>query len=226
MENKGLLKLPETWCVVVDESNKSVIENWFDTFYDNKNGIHNFEIVGISEPILDRPRLGNNVKDFGQEITFGDFKRLVLCEKNHKDYGVRGCHDLRNYILETTNVLSGGDFDFIYFYNNHKWIYRRIEKSKRQILPLTEYLKLIDKKPESMEIKQNEITIVKSMETVYFKSKNATVELTLNHEKKTFHFQIERHEMLSFKSDTIEIARERLKCIESALDYAEKHLNQ
>ena len=223
MENKGLLKLPETWYIVITEENRKTVFDWFKKYHPYQT--MEFKYVGF-ELSDHMPTQSNRTPKFGQEITFADFKRLVLGEKNSDDYGARGCHDLRNYILETTNVLSGGDFDFIYFYNNHKWIYRRIENSKRQTLPLQEYLKLIDEKPESMESKQNEITIVKTWETIYFKSKNATAELTLNHEKKTFNFQTAREEMVSFKSDTIEVARERLKCIESALDYAEKHLNQ
>lgn len=151
---------------------------------------------------------------------------MVLGEKNHEDYGVLGCEELAMY-FEYNNVedLEGRIKENIYFLLS-RWDYEDFENSKRQSLPLTEYLKLIDEKQESMESKQNEITIVKTWETIYFKSKNATVELTLNHKEKTFDLQTAREEMVSFKSDTIEVSREKLKCIESALDYAEKHLNQ
>ena len=74
------------------------------------------------------------------------------------------------------------------------------------------------------EKKDNEIAIVKTWETVYFKTEKATVELTLNHRLKIFDLQTESEEMVSFKKDSIDVARERLKCIESALDYVEKYL--
>ena len=229
MENKGLLRLPETWYVVVTESNKEVLEKWFKIKYPDyelycKNvGIYKWKkgsktIIGQSDDITDQSF------DFGQEITFADFKRLVLGEKNADDYGVAGCDELEKYFYKINCDLSGGLENAIYFRGKGIWYDTSLLESKRQILPLQEYLKLIE--PETMEKKENEIIIVKTWETVYFKTENATVELTLNHKEKTFDLQTAREEMVSFKSDTIDVARERLKCIESALDYAEKHLNQ
>lgn len=154
MENKGLLKLPETWFVRVTDENKDVLSQWR---FDSDSKLHHGCITGMykwENGHIDKEWSLRNDDDtyrYGQEITFADFKRLVLGEKNAEYYGVRGCKELKDYFLDTKNNLSGGDFDFIYFYNNHKWIYRRIEKSNRQTLPLQEYLKLIE--PETMEKK-------------------------------------------------------------------------
>lgn len=221
MENKGLLKLPETWHIKLTQENAETIKSYFKGFRQYDIG---FAFGMVNGKISSR--IASWANDMGQQITFADFKRLVLGEKNADDYGVLGCEELAVYFRHNNiEYLEGWIKENIYYILS-EWDYEDFENSKRQSLPLTEYLKLIDEKPESMESKQNEITIVKTWETIYFKTENATVELTLNHEKKTFDLQTATEEMVSFKSDTIEVARERLKCIECALNYAEKYLNQ
>ena len=145
---EALKKLPETWHVVVTEENKETIKSYFV-------GLRKYDIGSAFGMINGefRSRIPGFIYDMGQEITFTDFKRLVLDEK-----------------------------------------------------------------------KDNEIATVKTWETVYFKTEKARVELTLNHRLKTFDLQTESEEMVSFKKDSIDVARERLKCIESALDYVEKYL--
>lgn len=162
MENKGLLKLPETWHVIVNDSNRNILEKWLYSFYPTMKEYDNrlcSETVNFIKG--DEKPMQGCIPSGSQEITFADFKRLVLGEK-----------------------------------------------------------------PKSMESKQNEITIVKTWETIYFTTEKVSVELTLNHEKNTFDLQTATEEMVSFKKDTFDIARARLKCIKSALDYAEKHLNK
>ena len=155
MENKGLLKLPETWFVKVTNKNKDVLNQWrFDSY---SKLLHDGCITGMY-----KWENGNIAKEwavcgeddtncFGQEITFADFKRLVLGEKNHEDYGVLGCEELAMY-FEYNNVedLEGRIKETIYFLLS-RWDYEYFENSKRQSLPLTEYLKLIE--PEIMEKK-------------------------------------------------------------------------
>ena len=148
MENKGLLKLPETWHIKLTEENAETIKSYFKGFrqYD----------VGFAFGMVDgeiESRIAGFAYKMGQEITFADFKRLVLGEKNHEDYGVLGCEELSVY-FEYNNVedLEGRIKENIYFLLS-RWDYEDFENSKRQSLPLTEYLKLIDEKPESMEKK-------------------------------------------------------------------------
>lgn len=154
MENKGLLKLPETWFVRVTDENKDVLSQWS---FDSDSTLHDGFITGMY-----KWESGNITKEwavwgeddtncFGQEITFADFKRLVLGENNSDDYGVLGCEELAMY-FEYNNIedLEGRIKENIYFLLS-RWDYEDFENSKRQSLPLTEYLKLIE--PETMEKK-------------------------------------------------------------------------
>lgn len=158
MENKGLLKLPETWHVVVRESNKTVLEKWFKKEYPQAELPIGF-LIGKAKhkegkiAILQDDVINSKWWSFGQEITFADFKRLVLLEKNHEDYGVLGCEELVVY-FKNNNIeyLEGNNKQNIYYILS-EWDYDYFENSKRQYLPLIEYLKLIDEKPESMEKK-------------------------------------------------------------------------
>lgn len=152
MENKGLLKLPETWHVKITKDNREVVRKWRG----NNPTLTIGDVVGMNRWEYGRVTKEHNSyvdSDFGQEITFADFKRLVLDEKNHEDYGVLGCEELSVY-FENNNIedLEGRIKENIYYILS-EWDYEDFENSKRQILPLKEYLKLIDEKPESMESK-------------------------------------------------------------------------
>lgn len=155
MENKGLLKLPEIWYIKVDENNKSVLEKWFKNFYPNCIGLDNYPVVGYSSSNSNRPTKSTHSSgSFGQEISFADFKRLVLCEKNADDYGVLGCEELAVYFRHNNiEYLEGWIKENIYYILS-EWDYEDFENSKRQILPLKEYLKLLPtEKTQTMEKK-------------------------------------------------------------------------
>lgn len=156
MENKGLLKLPETWFVVVTESNKVVLEKWFKIKYPDyelycKNvGIYKWKkgsktIIGQSDDII------NQSFDFGQQITFADFKRLVLGEKNADDYGVVGCEEFKTYANKNKIGFLGKYSFWTYSFDGEIWISEDSDLTTRQTLPLEEYLKLIES--ENMEKK-------------------------------------------------------------------------
>lgn len=146
MENKGLLKLPETWHIKLTDLNKETIKSYFEGFrqYDIgcAFGMVNGEI---------RSRIAGFTYGMGLEITFADFKRLVLGEKNADDYGVLGCEELAVYFRHNNIQYIEGWIKENIYYILSEWDYEDFENSKRQSLPLTEYLKLIE--PETMEKK-------------------------------------------------------------------------
>lgn len=151
MENKGLLKLPETWHIVITEENRKTVFDWFKKYYPYQT--MEFKYVGF-ELSDQMPTQSNRTSKFGQEITFADFKRLVLGEKNVDDYGVMGNSNLWNYLSKNKLINGNGcGMDFIYFIDNGKWTYINSNSlnQNRQSLLLEEYLKLIE--PEIMEKK-------------------------------------------------------------------------
>ena len=93
---------------------------------------------------------------------------------------------------------------------------------------MSEYLKLLPTETGSTEPEgiETEVKIKKTWETIYIETKNASIELTLNHDKKTFNLNTKYEDNVSFKKDTIESAMEKLKCIEYALNYVEQNLNK
>ena len=214
---KALLKLPENWHVVVNNENRELLEQW-------KFGKINTElmkdgyVVGMNKWEDGRvTKEHNRYADagFGQEITTADFKRLVLGEKNFEDYGVIGCEELEEYFLNKKICLTGMYKHKFYFYDKNSWDYTAVLECLKQELPLSEYLKLL---PTETEPTETEVT--------YFETKNASIELTLNHDEKTFDLSTKYEDNVSFKDDTIESAKEKLKCIEYALNYVEQNLNK
>ena len=70
---------------------------------------------------------------------------------------------------------------------------------------------------------------IRTWETVYFEASKkgvgaVTIELTLNHQLKTFDLCTARQEMVRFNKDTIEEAKLRVKALKAAIDYAERSL--
>lgn len=150
---EALLKLPETWHVVVTDENRKLVNE-----YANYNIGHDYVYGDARLKFGDIARVWtrNYNPNFGQEITTADFKRLVLGERNFEDYGVIGCQELCNYIGESR--LSQ-DYQVGYFYNG-EWDWFHISnfnenlRNIRQTLPLKEYLKLLPtEKTETMEKK-------------------------------------------------------------------------
>ena len=220
---KALLKLPETWHVVVNDENRTLLEDW--RFEGKKQGLQNGNIVGIYG------RTDYKCWDFfpnkssGQEITTADFKRLVLGEKNFEDYCVQGSQELVSWFEINQPNMDGKNHNRVFYFNGNDWRSEFYCRSKKIELPLSEYLKLLPQAKEKETI-EPVITTVKTWETIYFKTENVSIELTLNHDKQTFDLSTNHEESVSFKSDTIEEAKEKLKCIEVALNYVQKHLNQ
>lgn len=71
--------------------------------------------------------------------------------------------------------------------------------------------------------------IRKTWQTVFFeledrKGNSASVELELNYEEGTFNLCTEREESVSFKSDNLESAELKLKCIKEALKFVKENL--
>ena len=229
---KALLKLPETWHVVVNDENKTLLSEWFN----NKTGYSSFFgngcCYGMNGDEIDSS-YPESSHLMGQEITTADFKRLVLGEKNFKDYGVIGCEELKEYFLNKKICLAGIYKHKFYFYRKNSWDYTAVIDCLKQELPLSEYLKLLPTETEptgtgstETEVIETEVKIKKTWETIYFKTKNASIELTLNHDEKTFNLSTKYEGNVSFKKDTIESAKEKLKCIEAALNYVEQNLNK
>ena len=167
------------------------------------------------------------------EITTADFKRLVLGEKNFEDYGLFGCEELKEYFLNKKICLTGGYKHKFYFYRKNSWDYTSVLHCLKQEMPLSEYLKLLPTETEPTgtgstepEVTETEVKIKKTWETIYFETKNASIELTLNHDEKTFDLSTKYEGNVSFKDDTIESAKEKLKCIEDALNYVEQNLKK
>ena len=223
---KALLKLPENWHVVVNDENIELLEQW--RFGGMTQGLQNGNIVGIYGSSNDKCWDYNPNKSSGQEITTADFKRLVLGEKNFKEYVVIGCEELKEYFLNKKVCLTGIYKHKFYFYRKNSWDYTAVLDCLKQELPLSEYLKLLPKKTGSTEpeVIETEVKIKKTWETIYFETKNASIELTLKHDKKTFNLNTKYEDNVSFKKDTIESAMEKLKCIEYALNYVEQNLNK
>ena len=232
---KALLELPETWHVVVNNENRELLERWkfgkINTEYLKDGylvGMYGWRNWNITKKYWYNYDVG-----FGQEITTADFKRLVLGEKNFEDYGLFGCEELKEYFLNKKICLTGMYKHKFYFYRKNSWDYIAVIDCLKQELPLSEYLKLLPTETEPTEtgstepeVIETEITIKKTWETIYFETKNASIELTLNHDEKTFNLSTKYEDNVSFKKDTIESAKEKLKCIEYALNYVEQNLNK
>ena len=224
---EALLKLPENWHVVVNEENIDLLKKWRskDAY------IIIGDVVGMNKWEDGRvTKEHNRYADagFGQEITTADFKRLVLGEKNFEDYGIIGCEELKEYFLNKKICLTGVYKNKFYFYDKNSWDYTAVLDCLKQELPLSEYLKLLPTEPKvtETEVIETEVKIKKTWETIYFETKNASIELTLNHDEKTFNLSTKYEDNVSFKKDTIESAKEKLKCIEYALNYVEQNLNK
>ena len=227
---KALLELPETWHVVVNDENRELLEQWkFGKI--NTELMKNGCVVGMykwNSKNIEKEYDHKYENGYGQEITTADFKRLVLGEKNFEDYGVLGCEELKEYFLNKKICLTGGYKHKFYFYRKNSWDYTAVLECLKQELPLSEYLKLLPKEtePTETEVTETEVKIKKTWETIYFETKNASIELTLNHDEKTFDLSTKYEDNVSFKDDTIESAMEKLKCIEAALNYVEQNLNK
>ena len=232
---KALLKLPETWHVVVNNENRELLEQWKFGKINTKLmkdgwvvGMYKWKSKNIEKEYNHKYENG-----YGQEITTADFKRLVLGEKNFEDYGVIGCEELKEYFLNKKICLTGVYKNKFYFYRKNSWDYIAVIDCLKQELPLSEYLKLLPTETEPTEtgstepeVIETEVKIKKTWETIYFETKNASIELTLNHDEKTFNLSTKYEGNVSFKKDTIESAMEKLKCIEYALNYVEQNLKK
>ena len=230
---QALLELPENWHVVVTEENKEVLSNWLYSHYESVRLEDRSLIFEVVYKDKGKPMQGT-IKDNSTEISTADFKRLVLGEKNFEDYGVIGGKELEEYFKIGGDVM--GTFDtLIYFFNIKRytlmgvfWDWEKLNDTNLQSLPLSEYLKLLPTETglTEPEVIETEVKIKKTWETIYFETKNASIELTLNHDEKTFNLSTKYEDNVSFKKDTIESAKEKLKCIEYALNYVEQNLNK
>ena len=227
---KALLELPETWHVVVNNENRELLERWkfgkINTEY-LKDG-YLVGMYGWRNRNITKKYWYNYDVGFGQEITTADFKRLVLGEKNFEDCCVKGCKELVNWFENNQPNMDGKNHNRVFYFNGNDWRSEYYCRTKKLVLPLSEYLKLLPKETGSTETEviETEVKIKKTWETIYFETKNASIELTLNHDKKTFNLNTKYEGNVSFKKDTIESAKEKLKCIECALNYVEQNLNK
>lgn len=153
------IEIPETWYVTVTEENKDVLFNWrFEHLYEYCRLTTGY-IVGKS--ILSER--GHNPKelnkDFGNEISYEDFKKYILKENikdqpNLENYGVIGSSELSAYFKNTPTSLDGELTDFIYFIRDNKWENEWLSKSKKTLLSLKEYLELVDLESSEKENKK------------------------------------------------------------------------
>ena len=217
---KALLELPENWAVQITTENKEIIKKWF-------NKEEYFFTIGSYYGIMDGIKFGHGATRVDL-ITTADFKRLVLEQKNFGDYGVLGSKELVNWFENNQPNMDGKNHNRVFYFNGNDWRSEYYCKNKKLVLPLSEYLKLLPKETGSTEpeVIETEVKIKKTWETIYFETKNASIELTLNHDEKTFDLSTKYEDNVSFKDDTIESAKEKLKCIEYALNYVEQKLNK
>ena len=73
------------------------------------------------------------------------------------------------------------------------------------------------------------VQIKKTWETVYFTAnkknvKSVTIELSLNHETKKYNLCTINQEIVSFKDDTPEVSKLKLKALKEAIKYVEEVL--
>ena len=116
---KALLKLPETWHVVVNDENIELLEQW--RFGEINTGfMKNGYVVGMYKWEDGRITKEHNRlvdKDFGQEISTADFKRLVLFQKNFGDYGVLGSKELVNWFENNQPNMDGKNHNRVFYFN-------------------------------------------------------------------------------------------------------------
>lgn len=96
------------------------------------------------------------------------------------------------------------------------------------------YPELIDEESfyiymEKSNNKDTKSSIINTWQEIHFRTQkgsySAEVELTVNHKLGTFDLQTIGEEAVSFKRDSLEVAKLRLEAISEALDWVEKNLS-